>query len=139
FGFITVLDRLRGLIHNLAARYGLQSLYGSFRAIDIPVLDLAHHAGALVSALAREAGAAVKQDEVGAIVLGCTGFLGCAEGMRRHLVEVGCDVPVIDPIPLAVHVADSLVKTSLSHSKWLYPAPGRKRLKGYSFDEFSSA
>ena len=71
------------------------------------------------------------------IVLGCTGFLGCAGAMRQTLLEQGLDVPVIDPIPLAVHAADALVKTGLSHSKRTYPKPGRKRFAGYSFPEFA--
>jgi hypothetical protein len=51
----------------------------------------------------------------------------------------GGDVPVIDPIPLAVQMADALVKTGLSHSKRTYPAPGRKRMAGYPFPEYSAA
>jgi allantoin racemase len=138
FAFVTVLDRLRALVGKLVASYGLQDAYASFRAIDIPVLSLGHDMQALTTALAREAAAAVKQDGADAIVLGCTGFFGCAGAMRERLLAEGCDVPVIDPIPLAVHMADALVKAGLSHSKRTYPAPGRKRLKGYDCPEFSA-
>ncbi len=136
FSFITVLDRLRALVGKLVASYGLDSTYASFRAVDIPVLSIGHDLGALQAALAREAIAAVNDDGADAIVLGCTGFLGCAAAMRRTLVDAGCDVPVIDPIPLAVHVCDTLVKTGLSQSKRTYPVPGRKGLSGYAFPEF---
>jgi allantoin racemase len=139
FSFITVLDRLRSLVGKLVASYGLNETYASFRAVDIPVLDIGHDLGALTAALSREAIAAVKQDNADAIILGCTGFLGCAGAMRGALLEAGCDVPVIDPIPLAVQVADALVKTGLSHSKATYPAPGRKRIAGYAFPEFNAA
>jgi allantoin racemase len=102
------------------------------------VLDIGSNLGALQSALAREAIAAVKQDAADVIVLGCTGFLGCAGGMRKELLTAGLDVPVIDPIPLAVGVADALVKAGLSHSKRSYPMPGRKKIQGFHFPEFDA-
>lgn len=139
FSFITVLDRLRAMVGKLVAGYGLEATYASFRAVDIPVLSIAHDLSGLTAALSREAIAAVKEDGADAIVLGCTGFLGCAGAMRQTLIEAGCDVPVIDPIPLAVQMCDALVKTGLSHSKRTYPAPGRKRIAGYLFPEFNSA
>lgn len=138
FSFITVLDRLKALVDKLVAGYGLTDTFASFRAVDIPVLDIGHDLAGLNAALSREAIAAVKHDGADVIVLGCTGFLGCADAMRSALVAAGCDVPVIDPIPLAVHMADALVKTGLSHSKRAYPAPGRKRLAGYTFPEFAA-
>jgi allantoin racemase len=138
FAFITVLQRLRAVIDKLVAGYGLNDTYGSFRAVDIPVLEIEKDPEALQKALAREAIAAVKDDGVDAIVLGCTGFLGCASAMRRSLLEAGCDVPVIDPIPLAVQMADALVKTGLSHSKRAYPQPGKKKIKGYALPEFNT-
>jgi allantoin racemase len=138
FSFITVLERLHSLVGNLVATYGLTQSYASFRAVDIPVLDIGVDMGKLGAALAREAIRAVKEDGADAIVLGCTGFLGCAGSMRTTLLAEGCDVPVIDPIPLAVQVADALVKTGLSHSKRTYPMPGRKRLAGFDFPEFAA-
>lgn len=138
FAFVTVLARLRSMLAKLVASYGLNDNYASFRAVDIPVLDIAHNLGALNTALAREAITAVRQDRADVIVLGCTGFLGCAGSIRQALLSEGLDVPVIDPIPLAIHMADALVKTGLSHSKLAYPSPGRKALKGFSFPEFAS-
>jgi allantoin racemase len=138
FAFVTVLERLRSMIGKIVAGYGLNDNYASFRAVDIPVLDIALDPANLKAALAREAIVAVRQDHADVIVLGCTGFLGCAGAIRQALLAEGLDVPVIDPIPLAVHVADALVKTGLSHSKLTYPPPGRKALAGFSFPEFSA-
>jgi allantoin racemase len=101
------------------------------------VLDIGRDLAALNAALQREAIAAVKEDHADVIVLGCTGFLGCAGAIRQALLTAGLDVPVIDPIPLAVHVADALVKSGLSHSKHAYPAPRRKAIGGYLFPEFA--
>jgi len=137
FAFVTVLERLRPMIAKLVAGYGLSHNYASFRAVDIPVLDIGHDLGRLNAALAREAIAAVREDHADVIVLGCTGFLGCAASIRERLLAEGLDVPVIDPIPLTVHVADALVKTGLSHSKFSYPAPSPKAMRGYSFPEIT--
>ncbi len=74
---------------------------------------------------------AVRQDHAGAIVLGCTGFLGLTECISEGLREQGIDVPVIDPIPLTIRIADALVKSGLSHSKHVYPLPGKKDIVGF--------
>lgn len=137
-GFITVLERLRPFIDMRVASYGLQQSYGAFRAVDVPVLEIHADAGRLRTALAREALAAVKEDKVDVIVLGCTGFFGCAAAMSDTLLTNGFDVPVIDPIPLAVHVAEALVRTRLSHSKRTYPAPSSKAILGYDFPELAA-
>ena len=55
FSFITVLERLRAVIDKLVAGYGLNDTYASFRAVDIPVLEIGKDLGALQKALAREA------------------------------------------------------------------------------------
>lgn len=136
--FITVLERLRPFIEMRVASYGLQQSFGSFRAVDVPVLDIHKDPSQLRNALAREALIAVKEDKADVIVLGCTGFLGCAEAMRDTLLIAGYDVPVIDPIPLAVHVAEGLVRTRLTNSKRTYPAPSRKAIKGYDFPELAA-
>jgi allantoin racemase len=133
FSFLTVLERLRPMIAHMVAAYGLQENYASFEAVDVPVLDIHQDLGSLSNALSDKAHKAVKQNHAGAIILGCTGFLGCAEAIRAALLKDNIDVPVIDPIPLALHVADALVKTQLSHSKSIYPRPGAKRIVGYDF------
>lgn len=131
FAFITVLDRIRPMVDDLVATYALSEKYASFQAVDIPVLELTHDAQALNAALTEKAVASIEGDGVDIVVLGCTGFLGCAEAMRSGLRSLGHDVPVIDPIPAAVHLAEALVKTGLSHSKGAYPAPDIKPLEGY--------
>ena len=138
FGFITVLGRLRPLIDNLASKYGLNSKYASFRAIDIPVLEISNDPVKLNDALTEQALLAVQQDGADALILGCTGFLGCAAAMRRGLLDAGLDVPVIDPIPLAVCLADTLVRTGLSHSKQTWPPPESKATAGYDIPGFTS-
>ena len=40
FAFITVLDRIRPIIEDLVAAYGLRDNYASFQAVDVPVLEI---------------------------------------------------------------------------------------------------
>jgi len=135
FAFITVLDRLRAMIDSLVARYGLRDNFASFQAVDIPVLHIVSDMDKLNNALTEKAITAIDEDHADYIILGCTGFLGCAEAMQAKLKASGRDVPVIDPVPLAVHQADALVKTGLSHSKLCYPEPSKKQIAGFSFPE----
>jgi len=122
----------------LVASYGLSSNYAAFRAVDIPVLEIGNDSGKLHRALAKESIAAVRESHADVIVLGCTGFFGCASSIRQALLKEKLDVPVIDPIPLAVHFADALIKSGLSHSKLIYPPPRSKQIAGYSFPEFAA-
>ncbi len=136
FGYVSVMNRLRPVIGRMVAEYGLREAYASFRAVDIPVLQLGDDRKRLVHALTKQALAAVLEDGAEVIVLGCTGFIGCAAAIREGLLESGVDVPVIDPIPLAVHTADALVRAGISHSKRTYPRPSAKRIVGFEFPEF---
>jgi len=131
FSFITVLDRLRPMLDHIIASYGLTGSYASFDAIDVPVLEIFEDCNKLGHALAEKAIKAVREDHAGAIILGCTGFLGLAEIIYESLCEKGLDVPVIDAIPLTIRMVDSLIKCGLSHSKHIYPAPGKKEISGY--------
>jgi allantoin racemase len=138
FAFITVLDRLRPMIDKLVATYGLRDNYASFQAVDIPVLEMMNDPGKLNSALADKALTAIERDHADYMILGCTGFIDCANAMREKLLAAGRDVPVIDPIALTVHMADALVKTGLSHSKQTYPPPSMKHIAGFDMPGLSA-
>ena len=131
FSFVTVIERLRPMIDRMIGAYGLSSKYASFQAIDVPVLELHDNIAALNKALADKSRRAIEQDGADAIVLGCTGFLGCAEAVRASLLESRYDLPVIDPIPIAVHIAEALIKAELRHSKVGYPPPAIKPVAGF--------
>ena len=70
-------------------------------------------------------------DGADVIILGCTGFLGCADKIRQHLVAAKHDVPVIDPIPATFCMAEALVRSGLYHSKKTYPYFREKTFIGY--------
>ncbi|MEJ8567692.1 aspartate/glutamate racemase family protein [Elongatibacter sediminis] len=131
FSFITVLERLRPMLDHIVGGYGLAGSYAAFEAVDVPVLDICHDVDKLGGLLAEKAIKTVREDHAGAVVLGCTGFMGLAEVIAGTLSEEGLEVPVIDAIPLTIRVADSLVKTGLTHSKFIYPRPEKKAITGY--------
>ena len=103
-------------------------------------LEISHDSVKLNDALTEQALLAVQQDGAEALILGCTGFLGCAASMRRGLLDAGLEVPVIDPIPLTVRLADTLVRTghSHSHSKQTWSLPESKVTAGYDIPVFST-
>ena len=100
------------------------------------MLELHNDLGALNAALTDKARIAIEDDGADVIVLGCTGFLGCAESMREGLLKLGYDVPVIDPIPITVHIAEALIKTGLSHSKVSTPPPSIKHVEGFNIPRY---
>ena len=135
FAFITVLHRLKPMVDELVVTYGLGEKYASFKAVDIPVLDISRDVNSLNAALTEQAIISVESDGADTIVLGCTGFLGCAEAMQSGLRAAGYDVPVIDPVPATIHMAEALVKSGLSQSKRAYPRPDKKPVAGYDLPE----
>jgi len=135
FSFITVLDRLRPMIDHIVGSYGLTDRYAAFEAVNVPVLDISHSIDRLGGLLAAKAGKTIREDHAGAIVLGCTGFMGLAESIGRQLADEGLKVPVIDAIPLTIRFADTLVRCGLTHSKRIYPLPDRKVITGYSMPD----
>ena len=139
FGFITVLDRVKPLVDDIVVSYGLAQKYASFQAVDIPVLELMNDTSTLNAALAEKAITSVEIDGADVIVLGCTGFLGCAEAMRTALAAAGHDVQVIDPIPATVHIAHALVMAGLGHAKAAYPRPDGKSFVGYDLPHAGQA
>jgi allantoin racemase len=131
FSFVSVLERLRHMIDHIIGGYGLGGSYAGFESIDIPVLELSEGSEKVVKGIAEKALKAVTADHAGAIVLGCTGFMGLADQVTEILRKHRLDVPIIDAMPLTIRVADTLVKCGLRHSKHVYPYPEKKNVAGY--------
>ncbi|AMP12768.1 asp/Glu/Hydantoin racemase family protein [Collimonas pratensis] len=131
FSVITVVESVRSVIENMAREYAVADKLASIRVINIPVVELASDMAAVNEALAKEAIAAVKEDRADVIVLGCTGFLGSAEVVVAKLKAQGIDVPVIDPIPVSIAMAQALCTLGLKHSSRLYACDPAKPTKGY--------
>jgi allantoin racemase len=137
FSVVTVLDSVVPMLNNLAKIYSVSEKLASVRVVNIPVLEIEQDLGRLNKELSEAALKAVAEDGAHAIVLGCTGFFGCAEAIHQHLLKkLGISIPVIDPIPATVMVAASLVDVGLSHSKKTYATPPQKTMVGFSMPPF---
>lgn len=131
FSVVSVVESVRPLIENIAKQYAVSDKLASIRVIDIPVLEILSDINILNDALARQAILAVTEDKADVIILGCTGFLGTAEAVTAQLKAAGIHVPVIDPAPTAIAIAQAITSLGLNHSERIYSANPHKATKGY--------
>jgi allantoin racemase len=131
FSVLTVLNRTVPLLENLSLLYGVSSKLASIAPVNIPVLDLEKDLDYTLNRMTTVAIDTIKNDHAAVIIFGCTGMLGCADAVQNNLKAKGYDVPVIDPIPLAVNTAYVLAKLKLSQSKHSYPLPPKKGMVGF--------
>jgi allantoin racemase len=138
FSIVTTLSRCIPMQENLAKVYGIGDKLASIRAVDIPVLELEEDTDRLVEALLDQSIEAIDSDGAHVIILGCTGMIGSALALEQGLQRRGyTGVPVIDPVPATIKIAEALVDLRLSHSKRTYPNPPAKRIVGYDLPERS--
>lgn len=123
FSVLTVVDSLIPYVEDQALRYGLAGKLASVRSFNIPVLDLASDDGATFDAVAAVAEAAVREDGAHVLIPGCTGLAGFAPRVQAELARRGCEVPVLDPPPVAMKTAEGLVSLGLRHSRRTYGRP----------------
>jgi allantoin racemase len=127
YGVVTSLDRTVPLIEDRLLLAGLAAHCASVRASGLGVLELEQDPARAVEAIAGQAAEAVAHDRAEVIVLGCGGMAGLAEAVRER-----SGVPVVDGVPAAVTVAESLVRLGLTTSKVRTFAPPRpKRVVGW--------
>ena len=131
FSVLTVLERTVPLIENLSLLYGVSSKIASVTPVNIPVLELEDDLDYTLNRMTEVSIDTIKNDYASVIIFGCTGMLGCADALKSKLLEKGYDVPVIDPIPLAVQTAYTCAKLKLSQSKHSYPMPPEKGMVGF--------
>ena len=131
FSVLTVLERTVSLIENLSLLYGISSKVASITPVNIPVLELEDDLDYTLNRMTEVSINTIKNDHASVIIFGCTGMLGCADALKSKLMEKGYDVPVIDPIPLAVQTAYTCAKLKLSQSKHSYPMPPEKGMVGF--------
>lgn len=107
----------------LARRHGLEGFFATSRGIGLSVMELARDRAACLAAAERAARLAVEEDGAEALVLGCMSmaFHDVAEELQPRL-----DVPVVNPVPVSLGVAETLVRARLVHSKVSYPTPPKR-------------
>ena len=123
---------------DVAARSGFESKIASVRQVsfDVPLEDVGELSRRrpipeeLISPVVNEAIKAVEEDDATAITFGC-GFMGMiADELQGRLKERGFDMPVINPLPMAVEVARLLIKNKLTHSALAFPLAEHYEIRG---------
>ncbi len=131
YSVVTTLDRTVPLIEDRLLLAGLDRRCASVRASGLAVLELEEDPARAVAAIVDQAKRAVSDDHAEVICLGCGGMAGL-----ESLVRDATGVPVVDGVPAAVTVAESLVRLGLTTSKSrTYATPRTKRVTGFPLED----
>ena len=107
------------------ARLGLERHLASVRPLELSVLEMDADPVRAQGRIMEVAAQAVQEDGAEVIVLGCAGLAGYAAR-----IQVSLGVVVIDPTPVALKMAELLVRLRLNHSKrGLYAPPPPKEFR----------
>jgi allantoin racemase len=112
FSIVTTLRRTKVIARQLVDNYGMQRFCRRIRAAEIAVLDLENSSSVARRAITLECERALKEDESGAIVLGCAGMTDLAIEIAQAI-----GMPVIDGVTTAVKFAEAFVGLRLGTSK----------------------
>jgi allantoin racemase len=112
FSIVTTLSRTKVIAEHLVRNYGMEQICRKVRAVDVAVLDLDKPEANVRAILLGECRAALRDDGIGAIVLGCAGMADLAHDLSDEL-----GIPVIDGVAAAVRFAEALVGLGLKTSK----------------------
>ena len=121
FSIITMWDKWAHLYEKNLALYDLKQKCASVRAVNIPPDVEALFTGKedeMFQRLTEEGRRAIEEDGADVLLLGSTTMHQAGAYMGEHL-----PVPVINPGPVAIKMAETLVQLGLSHSKVAFPSP----------------
>lgn len=106
-------------------RYGLWERFASVRRSGLSVMDLARDRERTLERLAEVGRAAVDEDGADTLVLGCMSM--AFHGIDAELSQrVG--VPVVNPVPASLMLAELLVRSGLRQSPLAYPLSDPPRI-----------
>lgn len=120
FAVITMAEAVNPLVKQQAKLFNLEPRLAVALSIEISPLLLQTDLKKTTDAICKKALEAIEIYGADTIIFGCCGMLGCGEHVKKFLLEKGYPVPVIDPLPLAIHYAKMLIDLQLTHSKQLY-------------------
>ena len=122
FAVISTGKNSGAIYERKAMELGLTKRLAYSSGIDIPVLKLTEDKAKVKQQLLEEARKAVDGFGAEVVVLGCGGMMSLSEELSEIL-----EVPVVDPLPVTVKMAETLAGLGLKHSKArFYHAPRRK-------------
>ncbi len=125
----TTLTMLRQFIpyqEDLVRLYGFEAKCASVRAININVEECVTDRERTLRELTEQIRQIVAEDRTEVVILACAGLCGYDTELSRL-----SGIPVLDPVAVAVKVAESFVGLGLSHSKVRKFAPPPQSLDSY--------
>ena len=126
FSIVTVLPRIRTMMEEMVASYGMSHRVVSIRTTPLCVLDIERDPETSWQMVRDDARRAVEEDDAEAVLLGCAGMAEFANSIEEEL-----GVPVIDGVVAAVKFAESVVELGKKTSKHkTYRPPERKSFSG---------
>ena len=126
FAVLTPLKSCVNIIRSIINDLNLNSKLAYIKQLDIPVLELFKE-DILLDSLTKNAIDAIENYNADSIILGCTGIIGFSSKLQKNLVQVGHNVPILDPLSVSIKYIESLISLSLSHSKNSYISPTEKK------------
>jgi allantoin racemase len=112
FSIVTMLRQFIPYQEDLVRLYGFEDKCASCRAININVEAAATERERTLAELQEEILRVAKDDGAEVIILGCAGLCGYEDELTEMV-----GLPVLDPVVVAVKVAEMMVETGLTHSK----------------------
>lgn len=112
FSTITMLKRFIPYQEDLVRLYGFEKKCASCRSININVEKAAMDRELTLNNLKDEVSRVVKEDNAEVIILACAGLCGYEDELTEMI-----QIPVLDPVVVAVKVAEMMVGGGLVHSK----------------------
>jgi len=91
---------------------GIEKRVVHISRVKIPILDLRKDVELVKTTLLDEIKRAVEEYHVDVVVLGCGGFAGLGGELSKF-----AGIPVIDPLPTTLKVAEALLELGLRHRK----------------------
>ncbi len=112
FTTLTMLQQFIPYQQDLVRLYGFEAKCASVRAINVNVEECVTNRAETLAQLSAEIVKIVTEDRAEVVILACAGLCG----YERELSKLA-GIPVLDPVAVAVKVAEGLVGLGLSHSK----------------------
>jgi allantoin racemase len=126
FTTLTMLKQFVPYQQDLVRYYGFEAKCASVRAIDVNVEQCVTDRDRTLRELSAEIRTIVEEDRAEVVILACAGLCGYERDLSRL-----AGVPVLDPVAVAVKVAEDLVALGLCHSKVRKFAPPPQSLDSY--------
>lgn len=126
FTTLTMLQQFIPYQQDLVRYYGFEAKCASVRAINVNVEECVTERERTLRELSAEIRTVVAEDRAEVVILACAGLCGYDQDLTKL-----AGVPVLDPVAVAVKVAESFVGLGITHSKIRKFAPPPQSLDQY--------